>query len=160
MIAKDILQCVGVQNEYLLPLKLNNRNFLHQVLKSFLDTAEAEVRSLISLYSEVVSLLYHFLLGFFKTHNLLLLHSIFSLPYREETQILCHNTLERIQLGVLLNKVWNFLHMQAQERAHRQIITVYSSLSFCTSSYPAKDSMHFSLCHLVYFLCNYPFDIF
>lgn len=30
--------------------------FIFQVLKIFLDTAEAEVRSLISLYSEVVSL--------------------------------------------------------------------------------------------------------
>lgn len=33
---------------------------LFQVLKKFLDTAEAEVRSLISLYSEVVSPLHTF----------------------------------------------------------------------------------------------------
>lgn len=73
-----------------------------QVLKNFLDTAEAEVRLLISLYSEVVSLVHFFLVlivcfiaGF----------SPDTLSYREEMLILCPSTLGRIQPGVLLNKV-------------------------------------------------------
>lgn len=98
-----------------------------QVLKSFLDFAEADVRSLISLYADVVSpvTVYLFSLFFqgvflgwwkiacsekslmlFQVQLLLILsffHFLFS--YREEVPILCPNTLGRIQLGAPLNKV-------------------------------------------------------
>ncbi|KAF5935405.1 hypothetical protein HYC85_026534 [Camellia sinensis] len=56
-------------------------------LKNFLDTAEAKVRSIISLYSEVLSLLTN-------------------LSRREEVQIHCLSILAKVQLGPLLNKVW------------------------------------------------------
>lgn len=94
-----------------------NINFLLQVLKNFLDTAEAEVRSLISLYSEVVSSLFafqfvflYFLWYFFIailcwTLLILVLKILDPLPSREEMQIRCPSTLERIQLAVPSSKV-------------------------------------------------------
>ena len=125
-----------------LHVNMKDRTFLLQVLKNFLDTAEAEVRSLISLYSEVVSAVHSsrvyilFIDIFFVLCSLLLVYCPNSqlFPCREETQILCLNTLGRIQLGVLLNKVC-FDRSLMNTPHHTRHRDSYSSLAYAHSEW-------------------------
>lgn len=85
----------------------NEITICSQVLKDFLDTAHEEVKTLASLYSEVVSynyssVTYTHLGQAIRTHVPILILTVIR---REEMQILCPITLVRIQLDVLLSKV-------------------------------------------------------